>query len=70
MSDGPRTAVTIYVDRSKQQWVVRDREGNLWLLPAMTNPWENRRPYEPTDQEKAELEPIPGHYKSTLGLPF
>jgi hypothetical protein len=27
-------AVAIYVDKSSQQWVVRDADGNFWFLPA------------------------------------
>ena len=60
--------VTIFVDKSSQQWVVRDPDGNFWLLPAGDNPWDYRQPFEPT--EEMELEPIPGHYKYLLNLPF
>jgi hypothetical protein len=62
-----RVAV-LFVDRSCQQWVVQDPEGNFWLLPAVDNPWSQRQPFHPT--EETELEPIPGHYKDMLGLPF
>ena len=60
--------VALFVDKSSQQWVVRDAEGNFWLLPAVENPWDHRQPFDPT--EETELEPIPGHYKYMLGLPF
>lgn len=63
-----KTKVTLFVDRSRQQWIVRDGDGNFWLLPADEDPWERRQPYQPTDA--AELEPVPGHYLRTLGLPF
>jgi hypothetical protein len=63
-----KTAVAIYVDRSRQQWVVRDREGNFWLLPPTENSWEDRQPFQPT--EETELEPVPGHYRCMLDLPF
>jgi hypothetical protein len=63
-----KTAVAIYVDRSRQQWVVRDREGNFWLVPSTENPWEDRQPFHPT--EETELEPVPGHYRCMLDLPF
>ena len=63
-----RQVVGIYVDRSSRQWVVRDAEGNFWLLPPTRNPWDDRRPFSPA--EEAELEPVPGHYKNLLGLPF
>ena len=62
-----RIVVSIYVDRLRQQWVVRDREGNLWVVPSTDNPWEHRQPFYPTDE--TELEPVPGHYKGLLGLP-
>jgi hypothetical protein len=60
--------VAIFVDKSSQQWVVRDAEGNFWLLPPGNNPWDDRRPFHPT--EESDLEPIPGHYKYLLDLPF
>jgi len=60
--------VAIFVDKSSQQWVVRDAEGNFWLLPVIDNPWAHRQPFDPT--EETELEPIPGHYKYMLNLPF
>jgi hypothetical protein len=47
---------------------VRDPEGNFWTVPSVENAWESRRPFQPT--EETELEPIPGHYRSMLGLPF
>ena len=63
-----KNVVTLYVDRSSQQWVVLDRDGNFWVLPSVDeNPWDQRQPFYPT--EETELEPVPGHYKHTLGLP-
>ena len=67
MVDSIRLVSSIYVDRSRHQWVVRDGEGNLWIVPLMENPWDHRQPFYPTDE--TELEPVPGHYKSVLGLP-
>ena len=58
----------VYVDRARQQWVVRDPEGNYWSLPSYDNPWEQRQPF--CLAEGTELEPVPGHYKDMLGLPF
>lgn len=63
-----KNVVTLYVDRSSQQWVVLDAEGNFWMLPSVENAWEERQAFFPT--EETELEPIPGHYKSLLGMPF
>jgi hypothetical protein len=62
-----KQVVAIYVDRTSGQWIVRDSDGNLWILPTTDNPWENRRPFLPA--EDTELEPIPGHYRYMLGLP-
>jgi hypothetical protein len=58
----------LFVERSSQQWIVRDPEGNFWLLPPGENPWSQRQPFHPT--EETELELVPGHYKYILGLPF
>lgn len=58
----------IFVDRSCSEWIVRDPEGNFWRVPSADNPWEHRQPFRPTGQ--ADLEPVPGHYKDLLGLPF
>ena len=58
----------IYVDKGSQQWVVLDPEGNFWIVPSGESPWDHRQPFQPT--EGTELEPIPGHYKYMLGLPF
>lgn len=60
--------VTLFVDRLSQQWVVLDEDGNFWILPSVENPWDERQPFIPT--EEADLEPVPGHYKHMLGLPF
>ena len=62
-----KQVVGIYVDRSSRQWIVQDTEGNFWSLPSSDNPWNDRQPFSPG--EGTELEPVPGHYKSTLGLP-
>lgn len=62
-----KQSIGIFVDRSTRQWVVRDGDGNYWLLPAGDNPWDDRRPFSPS--EDTDLEPVPGHYKYLLGLP-
>ena len=57
----------LFVDRSNQQWIVLDSEGNYWILPNnVIDPWNQRQPYHPT--EETELELVPGHYKAMLGL--
>jgi hypothetical protein len=59
----------IFVDRScTEHWIVRDPEGDFWIVPSVENAWESRRPFQPT--EDTDLQAIPGHYKSMLGLPF
>ncbi len=60
--------VSLFVDRSCQQWVVRDPEGSFWLLPSVEDAWNNRQPFTPTSE--TDLEPVPGHYRDLLGLPF
>ena len=63
-----KSVVTLYVDRSNQQWVVLDQDGNFWIVSsADDNPWDQRQPFYPT--EETELELVPGHYKQMLGLP-
>jgi hypothetical protein len=64
-----KCVVALYVDRTQpQHWIVRDPEGNFWIVPPVERPWENRQPFEPN--EETVLETIPGHYKYMLGLPF
>jgi hypothetical protein len=60
--------VSLYVDKASRQWIVRDPEGNFWSLPSTDNPWDGRQPFTPA--EETELEPVPGHYKYMLGIPF
>ena len=62
-----RQVVAIYVDKVSQQWVVRDAEGNFWILPSTDNPWSDRQSFTPNDE--AELESVPGHYRYMLCLP-
>jgi hypothetical protein len=63
-----KQVVSLFVDRSTQQWIVRDPDGNFWSVPAVDDAWEHREPFQPT--EDMDLEPIPGHYKYLVGLPF
>ncbi|MCI0640774.1 MAG: hypothetical protein L0Y72_10745 [Gemmataceae bacterium] len=60
--------LALFIDRSNQQWVVQDPEGNYWIVPSDDNAWDHRKPFYPS--EDTELEPIPAHYKYTLGLPY
>jgi len=63
-----KRSVALFADRSSRRWIVRDPEGNFWILPPVNSPWDHREPYQPT--EDSDLEPVPGHYKDMLGLPF
>jgi hypothetical protein len=63
-----KRVVALYVDKASQQWIVRDPEGNFWSLPSTDNPWDERQPF--SRAEETDLEPVPGHYKDMLGLPF
>ena len=68
MTPTQKHVVALFVHKSSQQWVVRDAEGNFWLLPSVNHPWDSRQPFYPT--EESELELIPRHYKYLLDLPF
>ena len=59
--------LALYIDRSSNQWIVQDEEGNYWTVPSDDNAWDRRQPFYPTDQ--TELQSVPAHYKYTLGLP-
>ena len=63
-----KQSMALFVERASRQWIVRDPDGNFWLLPSTENPWDYRQPFFPA--EETELEPVPGHYKYMLGLPF
>jgi hypothetical protein len=69
MISAPTRTVAIYVNRAcTEHWIVRDPDGNFWIVPPVENAWESRQPFYPT--EETELEPIPGHYRFMLNLPF
>jgi hypothetical protein len=53
--------VTLFVDRSIQQWIVRDPDGNFRILPSVEDPWDHRQPFNLTAD--MELEPVSRHYK-------
>jgi hypothetical protein len=64
-----KLVVSLYVDKAcPAYWIVRDEQGRFWMVPPGEDSWARRQPYEPG--EDAELDPIPGHYKYMLGLPF
>ena len=63
-----KQSMALYVDRSCPQWIVRDAEGNFWILPSVADAWDHRQPFQPTAE--TDLEPVPGHYKDMLGVPL
>jgi hypothetical protein len=64
-----KLSVALFVDKAcPLVWIVRDQEGNFWRVPSCENPWDSRQPFYPT--EETQLEPVPGHYKYMLGLPY
>jgi hypothetical protein len=64
-----KESVAIFVDRASQQWIVRDPDGQFWIISSTAeNPWDNRQPFQPA--EDMELEPVPRHYRYLLRLPF
>lgn len=69
MIAAPSRSAAIFVDRDcTEHWIVRDPDGLFWIVPSVENAWEARQPFEPT--EATDLEPVPGHYRYALGLPF
>ena len=67
MSVITKQRISLFVDKESSQWIVLDQEGKYWILPSVENPWQQRQPFEPTNN--TELAPIPGHYKTMLGVP-
>jgi hypothetical protein len=67
MSVPNKPVISLYVDRLSGQWVVRDACGDFWILPPGDSPWELRQPFQMTTESR--LDPVPGHYRSALGIP-
>lgn len=63
-----RPKISIFVDRTSRQWIVRDPDGEFWVVPSVANGWDLRQPY--ALNEDRDLEPVPGHYRYLLELPF
>lgn len=61
-----KPSIGLFVDHSTHQWVVQDREGRLWVVPAGKDQWSHREPFEPDEQ--TNLEPVPKHYSYLLDL--
>jgi hypothetical protein len=63
-----KRSVSIFVDKAcPQNWIVRDANGEFWIVPPVENAWNQRQALDL--KETMELEPIPSHYKYLLGLP-
>jgi hypothetical protein len=60
--------VSLFVDRSAQRWIVRDPDGQFWVIPVGDAGWERREPLAPNSD--LDLEPVPGHYRYLFDLPF
>ena len=67
MTTSRTRGVQLFVDRSSQQWIVRDGEGRFWIVPLREKSWEHRQPFDPDSE--TNLEPIPAHYKYMFDLP-
>ena len=54
-----KSATALFVDRSCQQWVVRDAEGNFWIVPPGDNAWDGRQPFQVTEETELEERSAP-----------
>jgi hypothetical protein len=63
-----KSVLALYVDRLTRQWILRDPDGNFWVMPPVEDAWEHREPYDLS--QESDLEPVPGHYKYLFQLPF
>lgn len=68
MVDVNKRPFALFVDRGNRRWIVRDPDGNYWMLPPGEDAWARREPFQAT--EKTALEPVPGHYKNSLRIPY
>lgn len=69
MTTSSAPQLSIFVHKSRQQWIVRDSAGNFWIVPSVENPWQHREPFELTEDD-TDLEPVPGHYRYLLEIPL
>ncbi|MBX3437118.1 MAG: hypothetical protein KF861_06485 [Planctomycetaceae bacterium] len=63
-----KQTVSLFVDRISQRWIVRDPDGQFWVIPSGYEGWALREPLDPNGD--FDLEPIPGHYRYLFDLPF
>lgn len=67
MENTKSVELRLFADRAKRQWIVRDGQGQYWMLPSSDRAWEDR--IEVQQREITDLEAVPMHYKATLCLP-
>ena len=63
-----KSTVSLFVDRTAQRWIVRDPDGQFWIVPPGDDGWLQRTPLDPDSD--LDLEPVPGHYRYLFNLPF
>jgi hypothetical protein len=68
MSTVAKNTVCLFVDRTAHRWIVRDPDGQFWIVPTGDHGWQQREPLDPNSD--LELEPVPGHYRYLFNLPF
>ena len=62
-----KRAVSIYADRLSQQWIVRDPDGNYWIVPVVDEPWDHRQPFDLTEEIEFEDEKGKWHTETARG---
>ena len=56
-----KPAMSLYVEKEHPDcWVMRDREGRLWVVPPGEDVWAKREPVHPSEQ--SEREPVPDRF--------
>jgi hypothetical protein len=41
-----KNVMSLFADRSSQQWIALAPEGNFWIIPSKyENPWNQRQPF-------------------------
>jgi hypothetical protein len=68
MDSMAKRSVSLFVDRTSQRWVVRDPDGQFWIVPSGDDGWDERPVLDPNAD--VDLEPIPGHYRYLFKFPF
>ena len=55
MKAANKSLASLFVDRSSPEYsIVLDPNGEFWLAPPVPSPWENRRPFCPSDNMDLE----------------